>query len=133
MGTPLDRCDHSLGEYLVEIWGRRNRLFRTIVFESTHMIWKIHCERVIAWGDNLAKRCSEYMIHNKWPRAINSRLRMDSIYTNKIFNRGIIEPKTVLKTRADYLKDEVHEVRNWCSNTEILVGIPPKRPASRSR
>lgn len=98
------------------------------------MTWKIHRERVIAWGDNPAKLYSEHKIHNKWPQAINSQLRIDSVHTNnKIWNKDIIEPKTVLKTRVDYLKDEVHEVRHRCNTTEILVGIPPKRPASRSR
>jgi hypothetical protein len=98
------------------------------------MTWKIHCERVIAWGDDPTKLHSEHKIHNKWPQAINSQLRIGSLHTNnKTFDKNTIEPKTVLKIRVDYLKDEVHEERNWCSNTEILVGIPPRRPVSWSR
>jgi len=111
-----------------------NRLFRIIVSESMYMIWKIRCERTIAWNNDPTKTHSTHEIHNKWLQAINSRLRMDSVQTdNKIFKKKTIEPKTVLKTWKNCLKDDLHETRNWCGKTGVLVGIAPKRPPGRNR
>ena len=111
-----------------------NRLFRIIVSESMYMIWKIRCERTIAWSDDPDKTHSPYEIHNKWLLAINTRLRMDSVQTNnKIFKKKSIDPKIVLQTWKNCLKDNLHETRNWCGKTGVLVGITPKRPPGRNR
>jgi hypothetical protein len=99
-----------------------------------YLIWKLCCERVIAWEGDPTKHHSEYEVHNKWLQAINGRLRMDSVQTNsRIFKKKAIEPKTVLRTWAKCLKDELHEVRNWCGKTGVLVGMAPRRPPSRNR
>lgn len=73
-------------------------------------------------------------IHNKWLQAINTRLRMDSVQTNsKIFKDKALPTKTVLRTWEKCLKDNLHETRNWCGKTGVLVGIAPKRPQGRNR
>ena len=62
------------------------------------------------------------------------RLRTDSIQTNtKIFKKKVIHAKTVLKTWKDCLKDNLHETRNWCGKTGVLVGIAPKRSPGQNR
>jgi len=111
-----------------------NRLYRIIVSELMYMIWKIRCERTIAWGNDPTKTHSPHEIHNKWLQAINARLKMDSVQTNtKIFKKKTIKAKTVLKTWKNCLKDNVHETKNWCGKTGVLVGIAPKRPPGRNR
>ena len=111
-----------------------NRLFRIIMSESMYMIWKIRCERTIAWANDPTKTHSTHEIHNKWLQAINLRLRIDSVHTNtKIFKKKVIEPKIVLKTWKNCLKDNLHETKNWCGKTGVLVGIAPRRPPGRNR
>jgi len=71
-----------------------NRLFRIIMSESVYMIWKLRCERAIAWCDDPTRVHSPHEIHNKWLQAINTRLRMDSVQTNKkIFKKKVLEAK----------------------------------------
>ena len=111
-----------------------NRLFRIIVSESMYLIWKIRCERAIEWNNDPDKFHSQNEIHNKWLQAINARLKMDSIRTNKkIFKAKTIDPKIVLQTWKNCLKDNVHDTRNWCRKTGVLVGIASRRPPGRNR
>ena len=99
-----------------------------------YMIWKIRCERTISWNNDPEKTHSPHEIHNKWLQAINTRLRMDSVQTNnKIFKKKAIDPKIILKTWKNCLKDNLHDTRNWCGKTGVLVGIAPKRPPGRNR
>jgi len=111
-----------------------NRLFRIIVSESIYMIWKLRCERTITWNNDTSKTHTTYEIHNKWLQAINTQLRTDSVHTNtKIFKKKTLDSKTVLKTWKNCLKDNLHETKNWCGKTGVLVGIAPKRPPGRNR
>ena len=111
-----------------------NRLFRIIISESMYIIWKIRCERTITWNNDPDKTHAPHEIHNKWLQAINSRLKIDSLHTNtKIFQKKAIKTTLVLKTWKKCLKDELHETRNWCGKTGVLVGIAPKRPPGQNR
>ena len=111
-----------------------NRLFRIIVSESMYLIWKIRCERAITWGNDPSKLHAPHEIHNKWLLSINSRLKIDSVQTNrKIFRKKVLDSKTVLKTWKKCLKDNIHNTKNWCGKTGVLVGIAPKRPPGRNR
>jgi len=111
-----------------------NRLFRIVVSESMYLIWKLRCERTIAWEGDPTRQHAPYEIHNKWLQAINARLRMDSVQTNKkIFKKKVIQPRLVLQTWDGCLKDGLHEERNWCGKTGVLVGIAPKHPPGRNR
>ena len=111
-----------------------NRLFRFVVSESMYTIWKMRCERTIAWENDPTKYHAPHEIHNKWLQCINARLKIDSIQTNsKIFKKKAIDSKTVLKTWKNCLKDNLHETRNWCGKTGVLVGITSRRPPGRNR
>jgi ribonuclease HI len=111
-----------------------NRLFRIIVTESMHLIWKIRCERTITWNNDPSKFHTPTEIHNKWLQAINCRLRIDSVQTNrKIFKKKVIDPKLILRTWKRCLTDELNDTKNWCGKTGVLVGIKPKRPPGRNR
>ena len=111
-----------------------NRLFRIIVSESMYLIWKLRCERTITWCDDPLKVHSTYEIHNKWLQAINSRLKIDSVHTNKkIFKKKVIDKELVLKTWKNCIYNELHETGDWCGKTGVLVGIAPLRPPGRNR
>ena len=111
-----------------------NRLFRILVSESMYMIWKLRCERAIAWSGDPTKYHTPHEIHNKWLQAVNTRLRMDSVHTNKkIFKKKVIQAKLVLQTWDGCLMDNLHETRNWCGKTGVLVGIATRRPPGRNR
>ena len=98
-----------------------------------YMIWKIRCEHTISWNNVPTKSHSAHEIHNKWLQAINARLKMDSVQTNTKIFKKTLDPKTVLRTWKNCLKDDLHETRNWCGKTGVLVGIVPRRPPGRNR
>ena len=99
-----------------------------------YMIWKICCERAITWGNDTTKVHTKYEIHNKWLQAINTRLKIDSLNTNtKIFKKKSIEPKTILQTWKNCLKDNMNDTKNWCGKSGVLVGIALLRPPGQNR
>jgi ribonuclease HI len=56
----------------------KNRLYRILMSESTHLIWILRCERRIREEDR-----SERAIRNRWHRRINDRMQVDCLLTNK--------------------------------------------------
>ncbi|KAG1770152.1 hypothetical protein EV702DRAFT_953869, partial [Suillus placidus] len=46
-------------------------LFKIIILESAHLIWKLRCQRAIKFGGDKEKYHSETEILNKWIHAIN--------------------------------------------------------------
>ena len=111
-----------------------NRLFHIVMSESMYMIWKLRCERTIAWQGDPTRTHAPHEVHNKWLQAINARLRIDSIQTNsKIFRKKALQTKIVLQTWKMCLQNDLHESRDWCGKTGVLVGIAPRRPPGRNR
>ncbi|CAK5263304.1 unnamed protein product [Mycena citricolor] len=97
-----------------------SRLFRIIVSESAHMIWRIRCERVIQEKGN----ASVPEVENRWRRAINTRLLIDCKMTNeKRYGKKAIKPSLVKKTWAKTLKNEVNLPEDWTKEDGVLVGI----------
>lgn len=98
-----------------------NRLFRIIMSESIHLIWKLRCERRIA-----GKSHPNGVIHNKWVRAMNTRLTLDSLSTNrKKYGSKATRAKQVLRTWEGCLQNNGELPRNWCGKKGVLVGIAP--------
>jgi hypothetical protein len=105
-----------------------NRPFKTTVSESTHLIWKIRCERRIAREDDPQKLHSEHGIHDSWVKAMSTRLTLDSLSTNrKKFGKKLTEAKLVLQTWEGCLLNNGELPRNWCGKEGVLVGIAPVR------
>ena len=77
-------------------------LFRIVVSESAHLIWKLRNERVIQGKD----AASEREIQNKWCKAINNRLNLDCILTNMRYGKKAIKKSLVKHTWRKVLKDE---------------------------
>ncbi|KAG1734359.1 hypothetical protein EDD22DRAFT_982468 [Suillus occidentalis] len=91
----------------------KSRLFRIIMLESAHLIWKIRCKRVIKNDGITEKHHSATEIYNKWEKAL--------------------KVKTVLKTWSSVLLNEDNLLDNWVHNSEVLVGMVSDHPPGRNR
>lgn len=96
------------------------RLFRIVVSESAHLIWKLRNERVI----QEKPVATEIAIQNKWCKAINNRLVLDCILTNKTrYGKKAIDKSVVEDTWQRVLRDEDTLPRDWTRETGVLVGV----------
>ncbi|KAJ7629150.1 hypothetical protein DFH06DRAFT_1272817 [Mycena polygramma] len=76
-----------------------NRLFRILISETAHLIWKFRCTQVIDRGNDLSKYYSEYKLHNKLLDCINSCLHTDTLLTDtKKYGSRALNLKKVLNT-----------------------------------
>ncbi|KAJ7665100.1 hypothetical protein DFH06DRAFT_1041280 [Mycena polygramma] len=96
------------------------RLFRIVVSESAHLVWKLRNERVIQQKDP----ASLQEIQNRWRKAINNRLSLDCMLTNESkYAKKAIKKSLVKKTWCKVLKDEDRLPAEWTRETGVLVGI----------
>jgi ribonuclease HI len=96
------------------------RLFRILVSESAHLIWRLRNERVIRAKDAASSR----EIHNRWLKSINNRLNLDCALTNGVkYGKKAIKKELVQKTWRRVLKNEENLPKNWTWETGVLVGI----------
>lgn len=96
------------------------RLFRILISESAHLIWRLRNERVINAKDPATTR----EIRNRWLKAINNRLRIDCALTNGIkYGKRAIDKKLVQKTWCNVLKDEENLPKDWTWEAGVLVGV----------
>ncbi|KAJ7430777.1 hypothetical protein FB451DRAFT_1038724 [Mycena latifolia] len=111
-----------------------NRLFRILISETAHLIWKFRCTRVIDRGNDPTRFFTEAELHNKWLHCINSRLRTDALLTNsKKYGNRALNPKKVMNTWNGVLKDAENLSDTWVWQSGFLVGIPPLRPPGRNQ
>ncbi|KAJ3818263.1 ribonuclease H-like protein [Lentinula raphanica] len=97
----------------------KSRLYRIVVSESTHLIWKLRNNRVINGKDPPSKR----EIANKWHFIINSRLATDRLLTRKkTFGKRAIAASLVLRTWNGTLEDEGNLPEDWTREAGVLVG-----------
>jgi hypothetical protein len=112
----------------------KTRLLKVLITEAAHLIWKIRCERAIQRGNEPDKRHTEAEIENKWNAAINTRLKMDRLHTDKIrYGKRAIQEKIVLQTWSRVLENEGNLPDNWIQSTGVLVGSVSRRPRGRNR
>ncbi|KAJ7636504.1 hypothetical protein FB45DRAFT_1001578 [Roridomyces roridus] len=110
-----------------------DRLFRILISETAHQIWKTRCTRVIDNGSNPEKYLSEHEIHNKWLACINERLRSDFILTDKLkFENRALNLKMVLNTWKNVLDGDTNLPAVSLRESRLLVGIAPLRPPGRN-
>lgn len=106
----------------------KNRLFTITISESAHLIWKMRCERVIRHGDDPARRHTPMEAENRWLLAINTRLKLDKLYTNrKVYGKRSMKRATVIKTWHGVLTDEQNLSYDWVRQSGGLVGIAARR------
>ncbi|KAJ6528953.1 hypothetical protein B0H19DRAFT_1214591 [Mycena capillaripes] len=106
-----------------------SRLFRIIVSESAHLIWKVRNERVIR-----GRKHTESEIHNRWLSCMNMQLKMDQLLTDRSrYGNRASEIKKVLLTWDGVLMDNKNLPGNWIWQSGVLVGIGKFRPLGRNR
>ena len=82
-----------------------NRLYRILISESAHLIWKLRCQRV-SEDKPENEWPKETEIHNRWLATINARLTLDRATTNYKYGKKALKQKTVLDTWKNTLKNE---------------------------
>lgn len=104
----------------------QRRLFKIVVTEATHMIWKLRCTRVIEHGNDPEKWLTEDALRAKWLAALNRRLAMDQALTSKRLGSKGVDRAVVLDTWAGLLVDEHDLPDDWIGRPGVLVGMPPR-------
>ena len=112
----------------------KNRLYRILMTESTHLIWVLRCERRIANRDAPQNHHTEEAVRNRWYKQINSRMQIDCLLTNSfLYERKALKTKKVYATWAKCSTDETNLHSEWCKHPGVLVGKTPRRPPGRNR
>lgn len=128
--------DNIIGCSLMRFTTRNNRwdpgtsrLYRIIISESAHLIWKLRCNRVVGTDNSPEQWSSQQEIENKWLSAINRRLTLDRAMTKSCYGSKALQDNTVLDTWSGTLYQEESLPNNWLRKSGVLVGIiPPERP-----
>lgn len=102
-----------------------NRLYRILISESAHLIWRLRCERTITLGDNVEDWPSKQEIHNKWVHTINRRLALDQAMTSNCYETIALKKDLVTQTWCGTLRNEESLPDNWIKRPGVLVGIVP--------
>ncbi|KAJ7260541.1 hypothetical protein C8J57DRAFT_1037543, partial [Mycena rebaudengoi] len=103
------------------------RLYRILISESAHFIWKLRCECVIGRDDQPP---TVREAQNRWFKIMNERLEIDINLSSKRLKYGSeysIAPSVVLSTRNGTLLDEDKLPENWPREPGVLVTIAPMR------
>lgn len=112
----------------------RNRLYRILITESTHLIWVLRCKRRIANGDNPFDYHTEEAVKNRWYKKMNERMQIDCLLTNKyLYENRALKTRVVYNTwaKCSTNKEDLH--REWCKEPGVLVGRTSGRPPGRHR
>ncbi|KAJ6471966.1 hypothetical protein C8R45DRAFT_836219, partial [Mycena sanguinolenta] len=96
------------------------RLYKILITESAHLIWRIRNERRIQ-GTGPAPTA---MIVNRWLKTINNRLAMDCAMTDRFkWEKKALEISVVKDTWRKTLKDEHTLAEEWPRQVGVLVGV----------
>jgi ribonuclease HI len=97
-----------------------SRLFRIVVSESAHLIWKLRNERVIGEKGPASTR----EIRNRWVKSINNRIALDCALIDATkYGKKSIRKSVVRKTWCKVLRDEDRLPNDWTRETGVLVGV----------
>ncbi|KAK0470098.1 uncharacterized protein EV420DRAFT_1616459 [Desarmillaria tabescens] len=134
-----------------DLWGRKGlrwieptygkvdrhatRLYRILMTETVHLIWKIRCQRRIQRDDNdPASWHTKDEIRNLWVDAMNRRLTIDCAMVNKYkYGSRALKKATVLSTWRGTLLNEKALPEDWIDQNGVLVGMVPSRKRPRGR
>lgn len=88
--------------------------------ESTYLVWKLRCERVIA---NEGKQHSLEEVVNRWHATVNARLTLDRHATAEALGKRALKPETVRDTWLPILDNAANLHPAWEKMSGVLVGI----------
>ncbi|KAJ7033898.1 ribonuclease H-like protein [Mycena alexandri] len=96
------------------------RLYKILITESAHLIWRLRNERVI----QRKGPASLPEIRNRWLKIVNNRLAMDCAMTNGFkFEKKALKMSLVKKTWKNTLKNERKLAKDWPKTVGVLVGV----------
>ncbi|KAJ3729800.1 hypothetical protein C8R42DRAFT_570274 [Lentinula raphanica] len=96
-----------------------SRLFRILVSESSQLIWKVRCERVIQ-----GREISDVEVQKRWKTTIESRLELDCLLMNGKFLKGQLDKRVVERTWQEVLTEQDNLPEDWMGEAGVLVGLP---------
>jgi len=107
-----------------------SRMYRLIMSESAHLIWKIRCERVIQME---REEIPLNKINNRWIEIMNTRLDLDRKMTHSKYKKKSLSKKLVQNTWKNTLRDERLFPEDWVTNSGVLVSIDLRDDDRRGR
>ncbi|KAK0452739.1 uncharacterized protein EV420DRAFT_1273683 [Desarmillaria tabescens] len=134
----------ALGATLIQIQNRKGdvdkaatRMYRILMTETIHLIWKIRCQRRIQRGDDDPSGWhTREEIRGLWITAMNRRLMIDRMLVDKRrYGSKALTKAVVLAMWKGTLLNEKALPEDWLDQSGVLVGIVPgcKRPRGRHR
>lgn len=98
-------------------------LYKILVTESAHLIWKLRCESVI---DRENEDISEEETYNRMCHVLNQHLLRDKVLTYQPrWKQKAINKSLVLSTWNPLIKDRGKLPSDWTGDAEVLVGVGP--------
>ncbi|KAJ3733993.1 hypothetical protein DFJ43DRAFT_1131013 [Lentinula guzmanii] len=94
------------------------RFLRIVTSESTHLIWKLRCERVIQ-GRNSP---SPEEVTRKWKKSIEARIGLDRLMVTAQFRKRSLSKGLVERTWRSVISDEDNLPEDWTGEAGVLVG-----------
>ncbi len=98
----------------------KERFYRIAMTISIQTIWSLRVKRMV---DNADVPFSVSMVENTWLRAINDRIELDCLMTNKRFSKRALKHGIVKSTWKGVLREEEQLPNNWVGASGVLVGI----------
>ncbi|KAE9401682.1 hypothetical protein BT96DRAFT_817590 [Gymnopus androsaceus JB14] len=97
------------------------RLYKILITESAHLIWKLHCEAVI---DHENEDVPDKETYNRLCQVLSQRLARDQSLTYKPRWKTSAKPR-VLQMWNPIIKDPQKLPLDWIGEARVLVGIGP--------
>ncbi|TFY58490.1 hypothetical protein EVJ58_g6390 [Rhodofomes roseus] len=101
------------------------RLWRIIIPETAHLIWKMRCERVIGHEDDPGWQHTKNELTLRWYATMNRRLHLDLLATRRKFGHLTKNRRSVQSTWTKIIGDELGWQEDWTQVPWVLVGIDP--------
>ncbi|KAH9922128.1 uncharacterized protein B0H18DRAFT_1121140 [Fomitopsis serialis] len=101
------------------------RLWRVLISEAVHLIWKLRCDRVIGHAEDEQWEHRETLVWNKLQFTLNSRLALDVEAVKRKYGGSALKRDLVLATWNKVLRDEPALPMDWTAYTGFLVGRTP--------
>ncbi|KAK0446318.1 ribonuclease H-like protein [Armillaria borealis] len=104
------------------------RLYRIMMTETVHLIWKARCQRRIQRGNDAPTTWhTSDEIRNLWVGTMNRRLTVDRMLVNKHrYGSRALKKSMVLSTWKGTLLIERSLPEDWIDQRGVLVGIAPR-------
>ncbi|TFK78377.1 hypothetical protein K466DRAFT_614661 [Polyporus arcularius HHB13444] len=112
------------GLSMAELKGKRmpglDRLCRIVLTESTHLVWKLRCERVIQRDNDPEQWHTEKEVAGRWRKAVLRRYALDNLLTHRRFGKKGTRANKLEATWGDIFRDCTEDT---VPRSGVLVGM----------